>query len=160
VGRHTTKRDWSSTALDRDDGSVIDARSVDVDRRTREQASIHHTAAARPAAARRRRDRGGPCDTDLSHRRLRVRRVRRRRRAFRSGEGYAYTRIGNPTIDAVEHTLAALEGGSQALLLASGQAATTVALLSLLEAGQHIVASTHIYEERAACCAKTCRVWA
>ncbi|WP_294977929.1 O-acetylhomoserine aminocarboxypropyltransferase/cysteine synthase family protein [uncultured Microbacterium sp.] len=65
---------------------------------------------------------------------------------FGRGEGYAYTRIGNPTIDAVEHTLAALEGGSQALLLASGQAATTVALLSLLEAGQHIVASTHIYE--------------
>ena len=52
---------------------------------------------------------------------------------FGRGEGYAYTRIGNPTIDAVEHTLAALEGGSQALLLASGQAATTVALLSLLE---------------------------
>lgn len=65
---------------------------------------------------------------------------------FGRGEGYAYTRIGNPTVDAVEHTLAALEGGSQALLLASGQAATTVALLGLLEAGQHIVASTHIYE--------------
>ncbi|MGB4779575.1 O-acetylhomoserine aminocarboxypropyltransferase/cysteine synthase family protein [Microbacterium sp.] len=58
---------------------------------------------------------------------------------FGQGEGYAYTRIG-------EHTLAALEGGSQALLLASGQAATSVALLSLLESGQHVVASTHIYE--------------
>ena len=65
---------------------------------------------------------------------------------FGRGEGYAYTRIGNPTVDAVEHTLAALEGGSQALLLASGQAATTVALLALLEAGQHIVSSSHIYE--------------
>lgn len=65
---------------------------------------------------------------------------------FGAGEGYAYTRIGNPTIDAVEHTLAALEGGSQALLLASGQAATTVALLALVEAGGHIVSSTHIYE--------------
>jgi len=65
---------------------------------------------------------------------------------FGRGEGYAYTRIGNPTIDAVEHTLAALEGGSQALLLASGQAATTVALLALLEAGQHVVSSSHIYE--------------
>ncbi len=65
---------------------------------------------------------------------------------FGRGEGYAYTRIGNPTVDAVEHTLAALEGGSQALLLASGQAATTVALLGLLEAGQHIVSSAHIYE--------------
>ncbi len=65
---------------------------------------------------------------------------------FGEGEGYAYTRIGNPTVEAVEHTLAELEGGSQALLLASGQAATTVALLSLLEAGQHIAASSHLYE--------------
>lgn len=65
---------------------------------------------------------------------------------FGEGTGYAYTRIGNPTVEAVEHTLAALEGGSQALLLASGQAATSVALLSLLESGQHVVSSTHIYE--------------
>lgn len=65
---------------------------------------------------------------------------------FGEGEGYAYTRIGNPTVEAVEHTLAALEGGSQALLLASGQAATSVALLSLLEAGHHVACSTHIYE--------------
>ncbi|GAA1638283.1 bifunctional o-acetylhomoserine/o-acetylserine sulfhydrylase [Microbacterium flavum] len=65
---------------------------------------------------------------------------------FGRGEGFAYTRVGNPTIEAAEHTLAALEGGSQALLLASGQAATTVALLALVEAGGHIVSSTHIYE--------------
>lgn len=65
---------------------------------------------------------------------------------FGQGEGYAYTRIGNPTIEAAEHTLASLEDGSQALLLASGQAATSVALLALLEAGQHVVSSTHIYE--------------
>lgn len=65
---------------------------------------------------------------------------------FGEGRGYAYSRIGNPTVETVEHTLAALEGGSQALLLASGQAATTVALLALVEAGQHIVSSTHIYE--------------
>ncbi|CAN7379774.1 PLP-dependent transferase [Microbacterium sp. LjRoot45] len=65
---------------------------------------------------------------------------------FGAGEGYAYTRIGNPTIDAVEGALAALEGGSQALLLASGQAATSVALLSLAAAGDHIVVSNHIYE--------------
>jgi len=65
---------------------------------------------------------------------------------FGQGEGYAYSRIGNPTVDAVEATLAGLEGGSQALLLASGQAATSVALLSLVSAGQHVVASTHIYE--------------
>ncbi len=65
---------------------------------------------------------------------------------FGEGAGYAYTRIGNPTLEAVEHRLAALEGGSQGLLLASGQAATSVALLSLVESGQHIVSSTHIYE--------------
>ncbi len=65
---------------------------------------------------------------------------------FGEGIGYAYTRIANPTIDAVEKALAALEGGSQAILLASGQAATTVALLSLVSAGQHIVLSDHIYE--------------
>ena len=65
---------------------------------------------------------------------------------FGSGEGYAYTRIGNPTIEAVEGARASLEGGSQALLLASGQAATTVALLALAAAGDHLVVSRHIYE--------------
>lgn len=65
---------------------------------------------------------------------------------FGEGRGYAYTRVANPTIDAVEHTLAALEGGSQALLLASGQAATAVVLLALVETGGHIVSSTHVYE--------------
>ncbi len=65
---------------------------------------------------------------------------------FGAGEGYAYTRIGNPTIEAVEGALASLEGGSQALLLASGQAATTVALLALAAAGDHLVVSRHIYE--------------
>jgi O-acetylhomoserine (thiol)-lyase len=65
---------------------------------------------------------------------------------FGAGEGFAYTRTGNPTVEAVERTLASLEGGSSALLLASGQAATTVALLALAEAGHHIVSSTHIYE--------------
>lgn len=65
---------------------------------------------------------------------------------FGAGEGFAYTRIGNPTVEAVEGALAALEGGTQALLLASGQAATSVALLSLAAAGDHIVVSNHIYE--------------
>lgn len=65
---------------------------------------------------------------------------------FGAGEGYAYTRIGNPTIDAVEGAVASLEGGSQALLLASGQAATSVALLALAGAGDHLVVSRHIYE--------------
>ncbi len=65
---------------------------------------------------------------------------------FGAGEGYAYTRIGNPTVEAVESTLAGLEGGTGALLLASGQAATSVAILTLVSAGEHIVVSNHIYE--------------
>ncbi len=65
---------------------------------------------------------------------------------FGAGEGFAYTRIGNPTVAAVEGTLASLEGGTQALLLASGQAATSVALLSVAATGDHIVSSRHIYE--------------
>lgn len=56
-----------------------------------------------------------------------------------------YTRIGNPTQDAVEQRIASLEGGVAALLLASGQAATTFALLNVAEAGDHIVASPSVY---------------
>lgn len=65
---------------------------------------------------------------------------------FGTGDGFGYTRTGNPTVDAVERKLASLEGGAEALLLASGQAAITVALLGLVAAGEHIVCSTHIYE--------------
>ncbi|PYI38277.1 bifunctional o-acetylhomoserine/o-acetylserine sulfhydrylase [Arthrobacter psychrolactophilus] len=56
-----------------------------------------------------------------------------------------YTRIGNPTTDAVEQRVANLEGGVGALLLASGQAATTFALLNIAEVGDHIVSSPSIY---------------
>ena len=56
-----------------------------------------------------------------------------------------YTRIGNPTTDAVENRIADLEGGVGALLLSSGQAATTFAILNLAEAGDHIVASPSLY---------------
>ncbi|GAA4763062.1 bifunctional o-acetylhomoserine/o-acetylserine sulfhydrylase [Microbacterium gilvum] len=65
---------------------------------------------------------------------------------FGSGDGFGYTRTGNPTVDAVERKLASLEGGAEALLLASGQAALAVALLGLVSAGEHVVSSTHIYE--------------
>lgn len=65
---------------------------------------------------------------------------------FGAGDGFAYTRTGNPTVSSAESALASLEGGSGALLLASGQAATTVAVLSLAGAGDHIVSSRHIYE--------------
>ena len=59
--------------------------------------------------------------------------------------GNIYTRIMNPTQDAVEQRIAALEGGVAALLLASGQAAETVAILNVAEAGDHIVSSPRLY---------------
>jgi len=59
--------------------------------------------------------------------------------------GNIYTRIMNPTQDAVEQRIAALEGGVAALLVSSGQAAETLAILNLAEAGDHIVASPALY---------------
>ena len=59
--------------------------------------------------------------------------------------GNIYTRIMNPTQDAVEQRIAALEGGVAALLLASGTAATTFAILNIAEAGDHIVSSPSLY---------------
>ncbi|MFM6974046.1 MAG: PLP-dependent transferase, partial [Agromyces sp.] len=59
--------------------------------------------------------------------------------------GNIYTRIQNPTQDVVEQRVAALEGGTAALLLASGQAAETFAVLNIAEAGDHIVSSSSIY---------------
>ncbi|MDW7710468.1 MAG: O-acetylhomoserine aminocarboxypropyltransferase/cysteine synthase [Deferrisomatales bacterium] len=59
--------------------------------------------------------------------------------------GNIYTRIMNPTTDVFENRVAALEGGTGALALASGQAAETLALLSIAEAGHEIVASEHLY---------------
>ena len=59
--------------------------------------------------------------------------------------GNIYTRIMNPTQAAVEERLASLEGGVGALLLASGQAAETVALLNLAQAGDHLVSSPSLY---------------
>ncbi|HXZ15838.1 MAG TPA: PLP-dependent transferase, partial [Roseiarcus sp.] len=54
---------------------------------------------------------------------------------------FTYSRVGNPTVDAFEQRLAALEGGAAALGLASGQAATALAVLTLVEAGDNIVSS-------------------
>lgn len=56
-----------------------------------------------------------------------------------------YTRIGNPTQQAVEEKIAALEGGVGALLLSSGQSATTFAILNVAGAGDHVVVSTSLY---------------
>ncbi|KQX91691.1 hypothetical protein ASD51_25535 [Streptomyces sp. Root55] len=59
--------------------------------------------------------------------------------------GNIYTRIHNPTQDVLEQRIAALEGGVAAVALASGQAAETLALLTLAGAGDHIVSSTSLY---------------
>lgn len=59
--------------------------------------------------------------------------------------GYVYSRQGNPTVADAEGRLAALEGGSDALLVASGQAAVSLALLGVAGAGDHIVSSSSIY---------------
>ena len=59
--------------------------------------------------------------------------------------GPIYTRLNNPTTEVVEERIAALEGGVGALLLASGQSATTLALLNLANAGDHVVASASLY---------------
>lgn len=61
-------------------------------------------------------------------------------------DGYVYSRMGNPTHAALERRLAALEGGDEAILLGSGQAAVTVALLGLLQAGDHLLSAGSIYE--------------
>lgn len=59
--------------------------------------------------------------------------------------GNIYTRIMNPTQDTVEQRVAALEGGVAALLVASGSAATTYAILNIAQAGDHIVSSPSLY---------------
>ena len=59
--------------------------------------------------------------------------------------GNIYTRIMNPTQDVAEKRIAALEGGTAALLLSSGQAATTTASLNIAHAGDHVVSSSSVY---------------
>src|SRR6201987_378444 len=59
--------------------------------------------------------------------------------------GNIYTRIMNPTCDALEKRLAAMEGGVAALALASGQAASAMSVQNLARAGDNIVSSTDLY---------------
>jgi len=60
-------------------------------------------------------------------------------------QGNIYTRIMNPTNDVLEKRVAALEGGIGGLALASGQAAITYSLLTIMEAGQNLVSSATLY---------------
>ena len=59
--------------------------------------------------------------------------------------GYFYTRLQNPTNDAVAAKIAALEGGVAAMLTSSGQAANFFAVFNICEAGDHLIASSAIY---------------
>ena len=59
--------------------------------------------------------------------------------------GYFYTRLANPTNDAVAGKIAALAGGVAAILTSSGQAASMFAVMNIAEAGDHVVASAQIY---------------
>lgn len=60
-------------------------------------------------------------------------------------KGYIYTRIANPTIEAMENAIADLEGGHKALGCASGMAATHTIFASLLSAGDHVICSLSVY---------------
>ncbi|WIE63653.1 PLP-dependent transferase [Curtobacterium sp. MCLR17_036] len=61
-------------------------------------------------------------------------------------DGYTYTRLGNPTNADVERRIALLEGGVEAILVGSGQAAAAITFLGLLQAGDHVVSARSIYE--------------
>lgn len=59
--------------------------------------------------------------------------------------GHMYSRISNPTVDAVEQKIASMEGGVGALCTTSGQSATFIALMNVLENGDHIISSSTVY---------------
>src|SRR6185295_1803520 len=59
--------------------------------------------------------------------------------------GNIYTRLMNPTTDVLEKRVAALEGGTAALAVASGSSAITYAVLNIAQSGDHIVSSSSIY---------------
>ncbi len=60
-------------------------------------------------------------------------------------EGFFYTRLANPTLDAVEKKIASLEGGVGAMMTSSGQAASLISVFNIVSAGQHVVSSAAIY---------------
>ena len=61
------------------------------------------------------------------------------------GQGYIYSRMGNPTVAALESAVATLEGGSAALACSTGMASIHTALLALLKAGDHVICSETVY---------------
>ena len=64
---------------------------------------------------------------------------------FQHNQGLSYARIQNPTVRALEERITALEGGAATVALASGQAASLTALLSVCRAGDHVVSSASLF---------------
>lgn len=60
-------------------------------------------------------------------------------------DGFFYTRLANPTVDAVERKIAALEGGVGALCTSSGQAASLISVLNICRSGDHMISSAAVY---------------
>ncbi len=60
-------------------------------------------------------------------------------------EGFFYTRLANPTVDAFEKKIAAMEGGVAAVALSSGQAANAYSLLNIAKSGDHVLALSSLY---------------
>jgi len=82
-------------------------------------------------------------------------------KAFNAGTSskFLYSRYGNPTVVAAEQTIAGLEGAERALLFASGMAATSTALLTLVESGDEVVCSAAIYGGTLHLLADLCPRW-
>ncbi|GIJ28777.1 O-acetylhomoserine aminocarboxypropyltransferase [Micromonospora qiuiae] len=72
-------------------------------------------------------------------------------------DGHAYTRLNNPTCDVLEERMAQIDGGVAALAVASGQAATALAVLNLCQAGDNLVSSRELYGGSWLLLAKTLR---
>ena len=58
---------------------------------------------------------------------------------------FMYTRLGSPTVNALEEKMAALEGGTAGIATSAGQAANLITMLNICEAGDHIIACGNIY---------------
>lgn len=65
--------------------------------------------------------------------------------------GYAYSRIGNPTVTSFENRIASIENGVGAVACSSGMAAVTMALLNILESGDEVIASAGLLAEQLIC---------
>ncbi len=74
-------------------------------------------------------------------------------------EGFFYTRLANPTVDAFERKMAALEGGVAAVAVSSGQTASTLAILNLAQAGDHVVAVSSLYGGTVSLFTNTMKKW-